>query len=241
MGGDDMMNQIGLFCKEAAIQGTQDKDSGSILRTYHQGERDEVDLAIDWPPGIEIKNNMETYCFNNMTTIMDTCDLDAAMNPLNWKTGGTLQVGPVTYRITPQSNQNYTARICWFHLVEFKSFPGPSNEHVLFEVHIRNITDGIGNDVPVMGGEEDGPKNITKVAAGDGNPYIFNTTLSFPLVITPELDGNPSDYIQFVYGSQSWTTNVRSGMPYCSVGGWDIPGTDLDAFWNRNMDCYFYC
>ncbi|KAM0140950.1 hypothetical protein ACHAO1_002076 [Botrytis cinerea] len=47
MSQDDMMNQIGSFCKEAAVQSTQDKDSGSIFRTYHQGGRNKVDLAID--------------------------------------------------------------------------------------------------------------------------------------------------------------------------------------------------
>ncbi|THV53542.1 hypothetical protein BGAL_0048g00390 [Botrytis galanthina] len=228
MARDDMMNQIDTFCQEAAKQGTQDKDSGSILRTYNQGGRYEVDLAIDWPSGIDITHDMKNYCSNNMTTIMDTCDSDAARNPSNWNTGGTLQIDPVTYRITPQSNQNYTAGKCWFHLEEFKSFSGPSNEQVIFKVHIRNITDGIGNDIPVMGNGEDGSKDITKVA-GDGNPYVFNTTLPFPIVITPELNGNPSDYIQFVYGSQSWTTSVNSGMPNCIVGGWTNPGTSLGA------------
>ncbi|TGO67258.1 hypothetical protein BOTNAR_0045g00020 [Botryotinia narcissicola] len=161
---------------------------------------------------------------------------DAARNPSNWKTGGILQIDPVTYRIIPQINHNYTAGKCWFHLEEFTSFSGPSNEQVIFKVHIRNITDGIGNNVSVIGNGEDGSKDVTKVA-GDGNPYIFNTTLPFPLVITPELNGNPSDYIQFVYGSQSWTTSVNSGMPNCSVDVWTYPGTSLDAISNRNMDC----
>ncbi|KAF5879174.1 uncharacterized protein Bfra_006379 [Botrytis fragariae] len=159
---------------------------------------------------------------------MNSCDSNAVENPSNWKTGGTLQVDPVTYRIAPQSNQNHTARRCWSHLEEFQSFFGPSKEDVVFEVHIRNITDDIGNDIPVMRSGEDGSKNIKKVA-GDGNPYIFNTTLPLPLVITPEFNGNPPNYIQFVYGSQSWTTNVHSGMPYCSVGDWDSPGTPSDA------------
>ncbi|KAF7904645.1 hypothetical protein EAF00_001979 [Botryotinia globosa] len=240
MARDDMMNQINSFCEESAKQGTQDKDSGPILRNYNQGSRYEVDLAIEWPPGLDITLDMKNSCSNNMKTIMDTCDSNAARNPSNWKTGGTLQIDPVTYRISPQSNQNYTAGKCWFHLEEFKSFSGPTNEQLIFKVHIRNIKDGIGNDIPVMGNEEDGSKDITKVA-GNGNPYIFNTTLPFPLVITPELNGNPSDYIQFVYGSQSWTTSVNSGMPNCSVGGWTNPGTSLGAISNRNMDCYFYC
>ncbi|KAF7907125.1 uncharacterized protein EAF01_004712 [Botrytis porri] len=232
-----MMNQINSFCQEAAKKGTQDKDSGSIIRTYNQGGRYEVDFAIDWPPGIDIKNNMENYCSNNMTTIMDSCDLNTVENPSNWKTGGILQVDPVTYRITPQSNQINTTGKCWFHLEEFQSFSEQSSEHVIFEVQIRNMTDGGGNDIPA---EVDSAKNVTKVA-GDGDPYIFNTMLPFPLIITPEFDGSPPNYIQFVYGNQSWTTNVNSGMPYCSVGGWDNPVNPSGAISNRNMDCYFYC
>ncbi|TGO40660.1 hypothetical protein BHYA_0033g00130 [Botrytis hyacinthi] len=144
---------------------------------------------------------------------MDTCDFDAARNSSNWKTGVT--------RITRQEN-------VWFHPEEFKSFSGPSNKQVILELHIRNITDGIGNDIPLMVNGEYDSKDTTKVA-GDGNPYIFNTTLPFPIVITPELNGNPSDYIQFVYGSQSLTTSVNSEMPNCSVGGWTNPGTSLGA------------
>ena len=71
MSQDDMMNQIGSFCKEAADQGTQDKDSGPIFRTYHQGGRNEVDLAIDWPPGMDIKHDIGIHCSNNMSKIMD--------------------------------------------------------------------------------------------------------------------------------------------------------------------------
>lgn len=72
MARDDMMNQIDTFCQEAAKQDTQDQDSGSILRTYNQGDRYEVDLAIDWPSGIDITHDMKNYCSKNMTTIMDS-------------------------------------------------------------------------------------------------------------------------------------------------------------------------
>ncbi|KAM0172999.1 hypothetical protein ACHAPF_007081 [Botrytis cinerea] len=168
------------------------------------------------------------------------CDSGAVKTPSDWKTGGKIQVNSVTYRITPQIEQNYTAGKCWFHLEEFQTFSGPKNDQVIFEVQIKNVTDGSGKNIPIIGTEDNDTQSIKQVA-GDGNPYVFNTTLPFPLVITPEFDGNPSNYIQFVYGSQSWTTSVDSGMPYCTVGGWDIPGTSLGAVSNRNMDCFFYC
>lgn len=172
-----------------------------------------------------------------MLTHSIVCDSGAVKTASDWKTGGKIQVNSVTYRITPQIEQNYTAGKCWFHLEEFQTFSGPKNDQVIFEVQIKNVTDGSGKNIPIIGTEDNDTQSIKQVA-GDGNPYVFNTTLPFPLVITPEFDGNPSNYIQFVYGSQSWTTSVDSGMPYCTVGGWDIPGTSLGAVSVRVVSLY---
>lgn len=71
LGRDDMNNQIGRFCADAAKQGVQDTNSGSTRRTYNQGTRYEVILSMDWPSGVDIKNNMEANCKQYMTSIMD--------------------------------------------------------------------------------------------------------------------------------------------------------------------------
>ena len=69
---DDLNNQIGTFCGDAAQQGVQDSNSGSIVRTYNQGQRYQVTLSMDWPPGESITQNMKQNCVDAMTLIMDS-------------------------------------------------------------------------------------------------------------------------------------------------------------------------
>ena len=69
---DDLNNQIGTFCGDAAQQGVQDPNSGSIVRTYNQGQRYQVTLSMDWPPGQDITQNMKQNCIDGMTLIMDS-------------------------------------------------------------------------------------------------------------------------------------------------------------------------
>ena len=69
---DDLNNQIGTFCGIAAQQGVQDHDSGSIVRTYNQGQRYEVTLSMDWPSGEDVTQNMKQNCIDGMTRIMDS-------------------------------------------------------------------------------------------------------------------------------------------------------------------------
>lgn len=51
-----------------------------------------------------------------------------------------------------------------------------------------------------------------------GNPYSFLPTLSLPIVITGEHEG---DYIQFTQGDLSWTSRTTTGVANCTNGGWD--------------------
>ena len=69
---DDLNNQIGTFCGVAAQQGVQDHNSGSIVRTYNQGQRYQVTLSMDWPSGQDITQNMKQNCIDGMTLIMDS-------------------------------------------------------------------------------------------------------------------------------------------------------------------------
>ena len=68
---DDLNSQIGTFCGDAAQQGVQDPNSGSIVRTYNQGQRYQVTLSMDWPSGQDITQNMKQNCIDGMTLIMD--------------------------------------------------------------------------------------------------------------------------------------------------------------------------
>jgi hypothetical protein len=49
---EGIMKVIDTFCDEAAKQGTLDKDSGSIARTYNKDTPEQVDIAMDYRPGL---------------------------------------------------------------------------------------------------------------------------------------------------------------------------------------------
>lgn len=57
-GGSKYMNRDGIikvinnFCDEAVKQGVLDKDSGSIARTYNKDTPEQVDIALDYRPGL---------------------------------------------------------------------------------------------------------------------------------------------------------------------------------------------
>lgn len=71
LGRDDLNNQIGTYCADAAKQGTQDPNSGALGRTYNQGTRYEVALSMEWPDDVDIKQDLEANCKQYMTSIMD--------------------------------------------------------------------------------------------------------------------------------------------------------------------------
>ncbi|WEW61178.1 hypothetical protein PRK78_006668 [Emydomyces testavorans] len=89
------------FCPEAVKQGALDENSGSISRTYLQGTIEEVAVATDWKPGLDFTPNSKDCERYLIDMALDGCDGNDGNNPMNWKGGGSVSVGPVTYRIDP--------------------------------------------------------------------------------------------------------------------------------------------
>lgn len=226
MGRDALNNVIPTYCEDAEHQGVQDKDSGSLVRSYNGGGPDAVTLSMDWPSGANFKPN-KNDCIGYMTTVMDSCDgNDPQNNPLNWKHGGNNQVGDVRYNVIP-TTKRYKAGTCSMHVHEEDYFsgvnsPGTSRSHTYY---LRvDAKDADGN--PVASVDND-------VEAGDSDPYYLQGYYK-DLVMTPEAQG---DYIQFVLGDQNWRTSDGDGVPNCKVGGWDANYSPV----GRDMDCVFYC
>ncbi|KAK2877265.1 hypothetical protein FQN49_001289 [Arthroderma sp. PD_2] len=98
---DDLIRDT--FCPKAEGQGALDENSGSISRRYLEGTVEEVDIAMDWMPGANFKPNATT-CNEFLHVILDGCNVPSKEfpNPMNWKGGGSVQVGPVKYRIEPK-------------------------------------------------------------------------------------------------------------------------------------------
>jgi hypothetical protein len=240
MGRDNMNDQIGKFCIEAAQQGVQDSNSGGIYRQYNTGSRFQVQLSMDWPPGSDITNNMETNCKYYLTAIMDgkpqerssfentgslliqnlDCDGNDPKNPLNWKHGGNFVTEQAHYQIAPQIEQGYIPGRCSFHLQEDEKYvgndtPGTARTH-WYWIEKDTLRDGSGAVIDTLGFRSNG-KDGVQVSVGDSNPLHFNSHLPYPIVITPEGTG---EYIQFNYDTQAWTTNSDTGVPFCQTGGW---------------------
>ena len=88
MGRDALNNVIPTSGEDAKKQGVQDKDSGSLVRSYDAGGVDAVTLSMDWLSSAKFKPRKDD-CVGFMTTVMDSCDgNDSDHNPLNWKQGG---------------------------------------------------------------------------------------------------------------------------------------------------------
>ncbi|KAI1142334.1 subtilisin-like protein [Hypoxylon sp. FL0543] len=90
------------FCPDAAKQGHLDKNSGSIARNYNPGNPDQTAISMDYKPGLNFKPN-EGDCAKYLMLAVDGCDGNNPKNPENYKGGGSVAVGPVTYRVTPQA------------------------------------------------------------------------------------------------------------------------------------------
>ena len=76
-----------------------------------------------------------------------------------------------------------------------------------------------------------------------GNKATFQGPLSQPVQVTGE---HEKDYIQFTYGSLSWTSRTTSGPANCHNGGWNpcdgpfcVLGENLPA--ENQVDCCFPC
>jgi hypothetical protein len=105
------------FCSGMQTQGTQDTGSGSYSRTFNSGTRDEVELAVDWPPGQKL--NM-VPCAATMNEISAGCDNPAAGNPRNWKGGGSKQVSIGLFHINPKVTRSpYPTKYCPVCMVLF--------------------------------------------------------------------------------------------------------------------------
>lgn len=78
--------------------------------------------------------------------------------------------------------------------------------------------DGVGAVIGTLGFAANG-KDGAPVSAGDKNSLSWNSKLPLNLVITPEAQGNPRDYVQFSIRAQSWRTTTDNGTPRCQTGG----------------------
>ncbi|KAB8296273.1 hypothetical protein EYC80_009047 [Monilinia laxa] len=142
---------------------------------------------------------------------------------------------------SPSSPPAYATGTCCFHLIEAKDCKPVTNN--LY----ANMT-LVDNDKKVIYKTPESyfDNNGWGIPINDGN----DTTIQGPLPNTIAITGeHENDYIQFIYGTLSWTSKKANGGAQCTTGGWDLrkdPGCGDFLFgkdWpSRNqMDCCFPC
>ncbi|KAI0013932.1 peptidase S8/S53 domain-containing protein [Xylariaceae sp. FL0662B] len=89
------------FCPDAVKQGTLDPNSGAISRKYNEGTMEGVFVAMEWQPGLNFKPTSDDCTRDLLGDLIDGCDANDPKDPENYKGGGSIKVGEVTYRITP--------------------------------------------------------------------------------------------------------------------------------------------
>ncbi|KAG9238597.1 hypothetical protein BJ875DRAFT_367623, partial [Amylocarpus encephaloides] len=217
-------DSIKTFCDEAAKQGVQDKDSGSLTRSYNS----ELQLGIDWPSGDPFPGKDD--CNKYLSSLNTDCDGNDPANTFNWKHGGIYDIGnKIRYHVAPTKSK-FIPGTCAFHLHEVEKFrgvdgPGTRRDHS-FTVDVI-AKDSKNNDLFKSGVK----------SAGDGAPYKMEGVYPQTLVFTPEARG---DYIQFQYGDVGWQTRDEKkddSRAWCNVGRWDGVYSPV----GRDMDCFFPC
>jgi len=198
---DAAIDHINTFCAEAAKQGVQDPNSGSLARTYDGN----LLLSIDWPPGTPFP----TDCSKFMPAIVDGCGGGAPDNPLNWKHGGFTAAsnGLIRYSVTPTQSRYVHGR-CKVHVREKATWHWEANrnQRIWKFWDDINVFDPHGTSIGGSGGD---------VYSADGDPAILKGVLYDDLKLTDEAKNS---YIQFELGAQRWSS---SDSPQCSVGAYD--------------------
>jgi hypothetical protein len=130
-----MAANIKDFCSQAAKQGGQGPNSGSLARVFNKGSNgedapDELSISMDWPPGMKIFKLQETDCNNYMNVVMNSCDGNDPNNPLDFKAGGEVDVafpssGTVAYKISASYNRPPVPKALVRNFQMGYKFPGP--------------------------------------------------------------------------------------------------------------------
>lgn len=86
----DLDGNIDDFCTQAAAQGVQDSNSGSIARSFNPGTTEDIAISMDWPPGLPGFKPVKDDCKAQLSLISINCDGNDPANPMNWKGGGSI-------------------------------------------------------------------------------------------------------------------------------------------------------
>ncbi|KAF2233988.1 hypothetical protein EV356DRAFT_502931 [Viridothelium virens] len=140
----------------------------------------------------------------------------------------------------PPPPPSYATGTCCFHLDEWEDCNPESDD--LY----ANVTLLDNNKATIYQTSTDAAHADWGEPINAGNGSTIQGPLPYPIQITGEHD---NDYVQFTYGSVSWTSRTTSGPANCANGGWNprdgpVCGTEFFGQWQpaeNQMDCCFPC
>ncbi|KAL9077076.1 MAG: hypothetical protein Q9157_003499, partial [Trypethelium eluteriae] len=141
---------------------------------------------------------------------------------------------------SPPPPPAYATGTCCFHLDEWEDCNPQSDD--LY----ANITLLDNNKATIYQTSTDGAHADWGEPINAGNGSTIQGPLPYPIQIIGE---HENDYVQFTYGSASWTSRTDSGPANCANGGWNprdgpVCGTEFLGQWQpaeNQMDCCFPC
>jgi hypothetical protein len=89
------------FCTNRDLLNAVNNASGSFWLTYDKGTNEEVNIGIEWQPGNQTIPDTDICIRFLLGLIIDGCDADDPNDPMNWKGGGSVHVGEMTYYANP--------------------------------------------------------------------------------------------------------------------------------------------
>ena len=151
----------------------------------------------------------------------------------------------------PVSTGSYVPGTCCFHVDEYEDCNAETDD-LYANITIKDGSNNIIYTTPSNLLDNSGlgePINV-----GNGSTFGSNPgPLPNPIQITGE---HKNDYIQFTYGSLSWTSRDKTGVANCTNGGWDPrdgplcyisidsngnPKNTLNEHAENQVDCCFPC
>ncbi|KAK2590794.1 hypothetical protein QQS21_011515 [Conoideocrella luteorostrata] len=95
------------FCPDAVTaMAAQSDGTKGITRQYNNGDPDDMEISIIWERGFDVTVTKDDRVKSLRDDILDHCDPSTrgdtfGKNWFNWKAGGTLRRGPISYSLKP--------------------------------------------------------------------------------------------------------------------------------------------
>ena len=242
------------FDNETALLNALDQVSGNgtnalalgpyIVRTFHPKGTGYRPVADAFLASIQANRNSI-----NAASALSSASASTSIPPASSSAPPTSSPAPPTSSTAPPASSaappttsptlSYATGSCCFHVDEWEDC-NPDSDDLYANITLVDNNKNIIYQTP----QADLANGGLGEPINNGNDTTFQGPLPNPISINGE---HENDYIQFDYGSLSWTSRTTSGPATCSNGGWnprDGPGCYVFTGYQpdeNQIDCCFPC